>query len=158
MRKKLTYAHKEKIRSSFEGKILDQLRDADIKFEYETHKIKYEVPSKGHVYKPDIILNRKNTIKLMYPINCDNKELAKIAYPFVLSPYIYIEVKGLFDSEDRKKHLHVRESNPNLDIRFVFQNAWAKIRKGSKTSYADWCDKNGFKWAHKYIPQEWLDE
>ena len=29
----------------------------------------------------------------------------------------------------------------------VFQNAYAKINKRSKTSYADWCDKFGIEWA-----------
>ena len=41
---------------------------------------------------------------------------------------------------------------------FLFYNANQKIKKGSKTSYADWCDKKGIKWAHKHIPREWLDD
>lgn len=31
-----------------------------------------------------------------------------------------------------------------------------KISKGSKTSYADFCNKNGFLYADKEIPDEWL--
>lgn len=150
-RKPLGYAGKEKIRSNFEGKILTQLKEYGRDFEYETQKIKYEVPSKGHVYTPDIILERLSKIVLL---QSKDGEICKLT----VHPYIYIEVKGLFDREDRQKHLHIRDSNPNLDIRFVFQNAWAKIAKGSKTRYCDWCDKNGFKWAHKFIPEEWLNE
>jgi hypothetical protein len=59
--------------------------------------------------------------------------------------------------EDRKKHLLIREQYPNLDIRFVFTNSKAKINKGSKTTYADWCDKNSFKYADKLIPKEWFN-
>ena len=30
----------------------------------------------------------------------------------------------------------------------VFQNPNIKINKGSKTSYADYCDKNNIKWMN----------
>jgi len=46
----------------------------------------------------------------------------------------------------------------DFDIRFVFSSSKAKIRKGSKTSYADWCNKNGFLYADKLIPEEWFNE
>lgn len=59
---------------------------------------------------------------------------------------------------DRQKHLLVQEQYPELDIRFIFSNPNAKIRKGSKTSYADWCNKHGFLFAQKSIPKEWLKE
>jgi len=45
-----------------------------------------------------------------------------------------------------------------LDIRFVFSNSRNKLNKKSKTTYADWCDKHGFKWADKQIPKSWIDE
>jgi hypothetical protein len=61
-------------------------------------------------------------------------------------------------TEDRKKHLLVKEQNPNLDIRFLFQNSKNKINKGSKTTYADWAIKNGFKFADKIVPDEWINE
>ena len=78
--------------------------------------------------------------------------------PDVLLPNgILIEIKGRFVAADRTKHLQVRKSNPHLDIRFVFQQN-AKLRKGSKTSYGDWCDKNGFQWALNEIPLEWIEE
>ena len=77
---------------------------------------------------------------------------------FMLDNGIIIETKGMFDSEDRRKHLEVKKQHPTLDIRFVFSNANAKLYKGSKTTYADWCDKNGFLWAHRVIPEEWLKE
>ena len=77
---------------------------------------------------------------------------------FVLDNGIIVETKGLFDSEDRRKHLEVRKQHPYLDIRFVFSNAKAKLYKGSKTTYADWCDKNNFLWSHRVIPEDWLKQ
>jgi hypothetical protein len=38
----------------------------------------------------------------------------------------------------------------------LFQNAYNKIRKGSKTTYAMWCEKKGILYAHKQIPKQWL--
>lgn len=68
----------------------------------------------------------------------------------------YIEYKGVLDLETRKKMVRVRDQHPELDVRFVFQKARNKIRKGSPTSYGMWCDQNGFKWADNCIPKGWL--
>lgn len=43
--------------------------------------------------------------------------------------------------------LAVLASNPDLNLVMVFSDPNKKIYKGSKTSYADWCDKNGLKWV-----------
>jgi hypothetical protein len=77
---------------------------------------------------------------------------------FVLDNGVIIETKGIFDNEDRRKHIAVREQHPELDIRFVFSNANAKLYKGSKTTYAMWCEKQGFKYSHRVIPKEWIEE
>lgn len=77
---------------------------------------------------------------------------------FVLPNGIVIEVKGYFPDEDRVKMRSVKESHPELDIRFVFLNANSKTRKGGKMSYGDWADKYGFKYASRHIPVEWLYE
>jgi hypothetical protein len=77
---------------------------------------------------------------------------------FILDNGIIVETKGIFDNEDRRKHLAVREQHPELDIRLVFSNANAKLYKGSKTTYAMWCDKNEFLYSHRVIPPDWLEE
>jgi len=77
---------------------------------------------------------------------------------FQLDNGILIETKGQFDSEDRHKHIEVRRQHPELDIRFVFSNARSKLYKGSKTTYAQWCEKKEFLWANRVIPEEWLKE
>ena len=96
-------------------------------FKYEEFKIKYEV-HETRTYTPD----------------------------FELPNGIIIESKGRFVPADRKKHLLVKKQHPELDIRFVFSNSRAKINKGSKTTYGDWCDKNGFQYSDKLIPEGWI--
>ena len=115
-------------RSGLEDRISDQLRSLRVPFKYEEFKIKYEV-NEVRTYTPD----------------------------FELPNGIIIESKGRFVAADRKKHLLVKKQHPKLDIRFVFSNSRAKISKGSKTTYAMWCEKNGFQYADKLIPKEWLE-
>lgn len=76
---------------------------------------------------------------------------------FILPNGVMLEVKGRLTVEDRRKMLAVKKSNGDLDIRFVFQSPYNKIIKGSKTTYAKWAEKNGFKWcAYHSIPIEWM--
>jgi hypothetical protein len=51
----------------------------------------------------------------------------------------------------------IKKQHPDLDIRIIFQSAKTKIRKGSKTTYGDFCDKHGITWSEKEIPEEWLN-
>ena len=76
---------------------------------------------------------------------------------FILPNGIIVETKGLWTSEDRTKHLLIREQHPELDVRLCFQNASNKLRKGSKTTYAMWCEKKGIKYCDKTIPKTWLN-
>lgn len=122
---------KHGFRSGLEVKLGQQIQAATGKPpKYEVFKIPYMVPETRHHYTPD----------------------------FPLPNGIVIEGKGIFDSTDRAKHLFVQAQYPELDIRFVFSNAQAKINKGSKTTYAMWCEAHGIKWAHKEIPSEWFKE
>lgn len=77
---------------------------------------------------------------------------------FPLPNGIIVETKGWFKPEDRRKHLIIKMQHPAIDIRFVFQRSRAFITKGSKTTYGMWCEKNGFKYADKVIPDAWLKE
>jgi len=119
-------------RSKLEAGVNQQLVDSGIKFSYEgkLNKIKYVKPVTHHTYMSD----------------------------FLLENGIIIEAKGFFDVSDRKKHLYIKEQYPEFDIRFLFMNSNSKIRKRSPTSYAKWCDKHGFRWADKVIPEAWLKE
>jgi hypothetical protein len=117
-------------RSGLEENAARQIRAAGLPVYFEVYKIPFEEPAKQRTYTPDLTLPNG----------------------------IILETKGLFQTADRQKHLYVRGQHPDLDIRFVFSNANARIAKQSKTTYAMWAAKNGFKWAHKEIPVEWLGE
>lgn len=86
------------------------------------------------------------------------KRLSTYTPDFILPNGIIIETKGRWVTEDRTKHLLIREQHPDLDIRLVFMNAYNKLRKGSKTTYAAWCEKKGILYAHKQIPKSWLSQ
>ena len=76
---------------------------------------------------------------------------------FVLPNYTYLEAKGYWAPEDRRKILAVKKSNPGVDIRMVFQSPYNKISKKSKTTYAQWCERHEIPWAHFHdIPLDWL--
>ena len=78
-------------------------------------------------------------------------------YPDLLVGDIYIELKGFFRQDAQRKMKAVKQQNPDMDIRFVFQSPFNKIYKGSKTTYAKWAEKHGFPWcAFHSIPIEWL--
>ena len=115
-------------KSGLELQIAKQLDGKGIAVEYETLKIKYQ--RKTSTYTPD----------------------------FELPSGIIIEGKGRFKSEDRSKHLLIKAQHPELDIRFVFSNSRTKLSKSSKTTYAAWCEKHGFQYADKLIPDSWLEE
>lgn len=130
--KHLTQAQVGKLygfRSGLEEKIAEELRLAGIDPKYESTKLPYEVHKK-HTYTVD----------------------------FPVTDTIMIETKGRFLTADRMKMLEVQRQYPQIDFRFVFSNSNAKISKVSKTTYGRWCEKNGFKYADKHIPKEWIEE
>jgi len=118
-----------KYRSMFEINLAKSLADKGVAFEYESKKLTY-IP-KPRTYTPDFYINHRD---------------------------IYIEAKGHLDKGDRVKMALIKQQYPDLDIRFVFLNAQNKIYRGSKTTYAMWATKHGFRWAEKAIPEEWLKD
>ena len=123
---------KHGFRSGLEEKVAKALKEQGIDPKYEEEKIVYTVPSRKATYTPD----------------------------FRLPNGIYVETKGRFGVADRQKHLFIKAQHPELDIRFVFSNSNTKISKISKTTYAMWCEANGFEWADikEGIPKHWLKQ
>lgn len=120
----------EAVRSGLEAKVIEDLKGKGVDYGFETVKVFFApVPKRTH-YTPDIVLPNG----------------------------ILIECKGIFESKDRTKHLNVKAAHPELDIRFVFSRSSEPLRKGAASTYADWCEKHGFLYADKLIPQEWLKE
>ena len=118
-------------RSGLEDKCAEKIARFGHPVFYEQEKITYVQPEKSRSYTPDF--------KIITKDGC-----------------FYIESKGRWTTEDRKKHLWLKEQHPTIDIRLVFQNCNTKLYKGSPTSYADYCDKHGLRYACKEIPDEWL--
>ena len=76
---------------------------------------------------------------------------------FILPNGIWLECKGYWDSADRRKVKAVKEQNPDIDLRMVFQAPFNKISKKSKTTYAKYCEKLGIPWTSwANIPLNWL--
>ena len=126
--KRVRISEDKELKSGLEEAIHIFLTSKNVDFTYEGMKIVFSQPTKQKKYTPD----------------------------FPIKKSFIIEAKGLFNSKDRKKHRLIKEQHPNLDIRIVFQNPKGKIRKGSKTTYAMYCDKHDILWAEKEIPKEWL--
>ena len=133
-----------KRRSFLEDGIEDQLKKNKIKYSYEPKwgKLSYIIPARKSTYLPDFYITTKS------------------------GKTIVIEAKGIWVYTDRLKHLLIRQCRPDLDIRFVFSNPKNKIRKGSRTTYADICNGEGrapfkgvtWKYSEKKIPKQWLLE
>jgi len=122
-------ARKNGYRSGLEDTVATYLTNLKVYFTYEKLKIEWEDLA-YRTYTPD----------------------------FVLDNGIIIETKGLFIASDRRKHIAIKKQHPKLDIRFVFTNSKRKLRKGAKSSYAEWCIKYGFRYHDRIIPEDWLKE
>ena len=104
-------AYKYGYRSGLELKVADQIKEAKYPVNYETETLQYVVPQKNSKYTPDFIFTKKN------------------------GKTMYIETKGRWTSTDRQKMKNILASNPDIDLRIIFQNPNQKISKGSKTTY-----------------------
>lgn len=117
-------------RSGFEKKLYQDLLDRGLQAEYEEVQVSYVQPSKERKYIADFSFNK--------------------------SP-ILIEAKGRLTKEGRDKLVNIKRSNPDLDLRIVFQRD-NKLSRRSKTTYSQWAEKKGIPWAVGKIPQEWVDD
>ncbi len=110
-----------KLRNKFEIKVDKQLRKSRVKYDYEIEKIPYVIHG---YYNPDFVVTLPNGNKF------------------------YIEAKGHFRPEAKRKMVAVKKLHPQLDIRILF---YSKNRV-----YIRWAEKHGFPWAIETIPEEWL--
>lgn len=111
----------KKTRNKFETRIERQLKKAKVSFTYESERIPYVLA--GH-YVPDFILTTP-------------------------TGKVYIETKGYFRPEAKRKMVAVKKLNPHLDIRILFY--------ALKPQYVKWAERHGFRWAVEKIPKEWLE-
>lgn len=123
-----------RFRSGLEKKVALGLQGLGVTFDFEPGYIEYIKPARVHKYLPDFI--------------CGD---------------IIIEAKGRFEAADRQKHLLIRETHGTPeeggpDIRFLFQNPNQKINKRSKTTYAMWCDRHGFRYGTLQTLEDLLND
>lgn len=107
----------KRTRSGLESTIIKLMDSKSIQYKYEPRELKISYEVKEvRSYLPDVVIGDR-----------------------------YFELKGRFTLYDRKKMKLIVEQYPDLDITMVLQKD-NPIRKGSKTKYSDWCNKNNIKW------------
>lgn len=110
-------------RNKFERKLDEQLSKSKVKYSYETEKIPYVIYG---LYNPDFVLVLPS------------------------GHIIYIEAKGHFRPEAKRKMAAVKKQNPSLDIRFIFYS--------KNKTYIKFAEKHGFPWAIGEIPEGWYHD
>lgn len=111
---------KKKLKNKFEKKIYRQIKKRKLPVKYEAERIPYLIA--GH-YIPDFTITTQ-------------------------SGKIFIEAKGHFRPEAKRKMVAVKKLNPKLDIRIVFYSF--------KKQDVKWAEKHGFLYAIGDIPDEWF--
>jgi hypothetical protein len=77
---------------------------------------------------------------------------------FILPNGVIVETKGLFDSDDRRKMVAVKDQHPHLDIRLCFMKADVKLSRAPRSlTYWQWAERQGFLWCEGHIPTTWFD-
>lgn len=132
-------------------------------------------PSRAKYNKKLTTKNYKSKLEVKFPAELAKVKNVEITYETVRLPYtlkryylpdfvcrtatggvFFIEVKGYFRGTDRVKLKAVREAHPEADVRLLFA-ANNKISSKSTMRYSDWCEKNGFTYAIKTIPDSWFE-
>jgi predicted nuclease of restriction endonuclease-like RecB superfamily len=107
-------------RNKFEKETALFLKKKRVRFKYETERIPYVIA--GH-YIPDFVVTTP-------------------------TGRIFIETKGYFRPEDKRKLVAVKKCNPQLDVRLLFYK--------EVPSQVRWAIKNGFKYAISTVPLDWI--
>lgn len=122
-------------KNPFETDTYLALKDLVKSVEYETQKYHYIIE---HDYIPD------------FPIVTHSGQT------------YFLETKGngrSWTPEVRRKMKVVKKTHPHLDIRFLFYtNAkfGGKRKDGTYQTQSEWAEKNGFPYAIRKVPEEWL--
>lgn len=114
-------------KSGFERQIAANLSMRGVEFTYEELRLPYTLFGE---YRPDFVIKKSGII---------------------------VEAKGFLDRDSKRKMVAVHNQHPDLDIRFLFQQADKKMQ-GSKKTHGEWATRNGFKFAEGEIPEDWLLE
>ena len=107
-------------RSIFESKCAAALKKSGVTALYEPIKLPYQADPQ--TYTPDFV-------------DADSGRI--------------FESKGVWTSADRKKLVAVLEQHaiPFDMFVMIFQEPYKPLRKGSKQTYASWCNARGIRWT-----------
>lgn len=111
---------------SYDSKLEELLHRGPLKnCKHHPDTIEYTVPARDAKYTPDFEVKKNHVL----------------------------EAKGRFRTmAEAKKYIHVRDSNPDLILEFVFENPECPMpgarrrRDGTKRTMREWAEENGFKW------------
>jgi hypothetical protein len=101
-------------KSGLEERFAEKTTYMGYKLPYEVNRIKYLIPESKHTYTPD----------------------------FTVTDNVYVETKGLWTAQERKKACLIKEQHPEIKILYVLYRD-QKISKSSGTTYLNWAQKNG---------------
>jgi len=146
--------HVPTYRSGLEETIGADVKSRGIGAVYEAAPITYTKPETRHRYTGDWFL-RRDRGEVTYDFSSNPNWYADEAF---WRDHFLVESKGMFSAEDRKKHLLIQAQYPSSDIRFVFSRSKSPLRKGAKSTYGEWCEKHGFIFADRLIPDDWFTE
>src|SRR5208282_1664123 len=130
-----------KFRSQAEANVATWLKQHGIKYGFETEKFKYTSPIKGGRC-----------------VDCGGRARKNRTYLldfWIPSLSFGIEVKGRLGSSDRSKYWDIKESNPTLDLRFLFLSD-NLIRSGMPERYSDWAAQKGFPYCIRILNEKWF--
>lgn len=99
-------------------------------FEYEPYKIPYTV---YRDYIPDFVFNA-----------CNGKRFL-------------VECKGFFRQGDTQKYKAIRDSIGLDELIFLLSDEYKKVRKGSKMTMGQWCEKEGLAYFTMKSVQDLFD-
>lgn len=126
----------QKMKSKEEVGFAQMCDKLGIPWMYESEKFQWAPPLRK--YTPDFSLDKKTGGKM------------------------HIENKGYLRVQDITKMRNVRKQYPDLDIRFVFSRAdkpLGPVRKdGTRQTHGGWAKANGYQYAEKFLPAEWMAE
>jgi hypothetical protein len=139
--------------SGFERTAYNLLKTSGVTFEYESDACKFQY------------------IKSIHRGLCSDCGSSKVGgqHEYTADFYVknnsgkeyWVEIKGggySWTPATRAKHILLRDQFPDKEIRFVFCNENALIKKGSKTTNKQWCKRYGFVCAGGKFPKAWLEE
>ena len=119
MKKKVKKTKKDlgKYKSHFEVEVSSKLGDCN----YEVTEMEYTEPAVQHKYIPDFTTTAQD------------------------GHQIHWETKGRFRTKaEADKYIMVRDSNPEIDLRFIIMDRKTMMPRSKKTTIFSWLVKNGF--------------